>query len=331
MRERGLRWALLASTCLSLGHASPALADVIANPAIANPVIANPVIADPGLPVIVTVDVDSIPQGSVPPPLREADAAAGDALALTPAVDISPVGLNLKKIVSKLSKRGKRSLAGLRSKRVQKDVAELTPREPELGALYQPMPDVAEFIGESVAFACGHDFPRSPMRWETVLVEPDGQAQLEIKDSWLDASHCSVNSVSSARVAFKAIAWAGAEPWLFAMRDEHSITFLMSRTDDVSADAMVGAPFTVRGGFTRVTLPIGRWGSGSLVATLPSLGLKLPAKPEKQRRGRPAAASEPPTSEQPVQVAIELVQTMAETSPTLLIRRTVPKVLPSDR
>jgi len=80
-----------------------------------------------------------------------------------------------------------------------------------------------------------------------------------------------------------------------------------------------------------VTLPIGRWGSASLLATLPSLGLKLPAKPEKQRPGRPRAASEPPTSEQPVQVAIELVQTMAETSPTLLIRRTVPLIVPSDQ
>ena len=314
MRGRSAPLALLASV-LSLSHLSRASADE-------SP---DPVVAHPGLPVIVAVDVNSILRGKVPPPLREADALLSEsqAPAASPAGDVSPAGLTLKKVAPSSSKKRKRSLAGLHAKRVQKDVAELSPNKPELAALYQPIPDAVEFVGESLGFVCGHDFPQTPMRWETLTVDHEGRAELEVKDLWLDATHCSVNSVSSARVTFKAIAWAGAEPWLFAMRDDDSITFLMSRTEDVSAEAMVGAPLTVRGGFTRVTLPIGRWGSSSLVATLPSLALKLPAKPEKQPTAQTAAASE-----LPVEVAIELGQTMAEKSPTLLIRRDVPAEQP---
>jgi hypothetical protein len=110
-------------------------------------------------------------------------------------------------------------------------------------------------------------------------------------------------------VSFKAVAWDGAKPWLFAMKDENSVTFLMPRANDFNADAMVGPATTVRGGFTRVTLPIGRWGSSSVVANLSSLELKPP----------PAESND-----QPVEIAVELVQTMSEKSPTLLVRRQAP-------
>jgi len=314
MRGSGVRLAALASAFFSLSHASRASAEEST----------DPVLENPGRAVLVAVDVDSILRGSVPPPLREADAPASASQTTAPAEDASPPGLTLKKTSS--SRKRKPSLAGLHAKKIQKNVAELTPSKPELAALYQPTPDAVEFGGESLGFVCGRDYPRVPMRWETLTVEHDGQAQLEIKDLWLDASHCSVNSVSSARVTFKAIAWAGAEPWLFAMRDENSITFLMPRAEDVSAEAMAGAPLTVRGGFTRVTLPMGRWGSSSLVASLPSLALNLPA--ETRQAGQTRVASEPPTSGLPVEVAIELVQTMAEKSATLLIRRSVPAEQP---
>ena len=85
------------------------------------------------------------------------------------------------------------------------------------------------------------------------------------------------------RVALKAIAWDKDQPWLFAVRDESTVTFLLPRTDDVNADAMVGTAVTVRGGFTRVSLPIARWGSSSFVAHVPSLELKPPPPPPARR------------------------------------------------
>jgi hypothetical protein len=82
---------------------------------------------------------------------------------------------------------------------------------------------------------------------------------------------------------------------------------------------MVGAPVTVRGGFTRVTLAVGRWGSASFVATLPSLELKAhPAPAPREHAVRHEESVPLPPA---VEVAVELVQTMAEKAPTLTVRR----------
>jgi hypothetical protein len=197
------------------------------------------------------------------------------------------------------------------------DTVEISPSEPEIGALYIPWQEATDFQGESAIFNCYKGAPPSPLRWETLTVSPDGSARLNVKDLWLDGEHCLTAPASETQVALKAIGWVGAVPWLFAARDENTVTFLFPSADALTVDAMVGSPVTVRGGFTRVTLPVGRWGSASFVATLPSLELKAHPAPPPREHSVPRPESVPPA----VEVAVELVQTMAERTPTLTVRR----------
>jgi hypothetical protein len=96
------------------------------------------------------------------------------------------------------------------------------------------------------------------------------------------------------------------------VRDDKAVTFLFPRTSDVSSDAMVGTPVTMRGGFTRISLPLGRWGSSSFVAHVPSLQFEPPS---------PAKPGSAKADEEPAEVAVEVVQTLSERSPTVLVRR----------
>ena len=162
-----------------LGHASLATADgqvmVPASPP----------------PVIAAVDVNTIPRGSFPRVLNEADAPT------LPAKEDPAAGLKIEKLKRPLGKL-KRPLARLRSKRVMGNMAELAPSDPEIGALYIPWQDGADFQGESVAFACYQNGPLSPLRWETLTVDPDGSARLDIKDLWLDTARCTATRPPSA-------------------------------------------------------------------------------------------------------------------------------------
>ena len=296
-------------------------------------------------PIITAGAVDTIPAGTLPRALLEADAPgavaanapANPSLATIPDATATRKGAHQESPVTRLplvvglkmehkkSPPFKRKGApGLHPKMTRTDIIELTPARPELAALYVPWQDGTEFQGETLPlFACHQTMTPSPVRWETLNIGSDGDAQLDIKDLWFDAESCTVRSAASARVTFKAIAWDGTKPWLFAMRDEKGITFLLPRSDDVSVDAMVGAPVTVRGGFTRVTLPFGRWGSSSLVAVLPTLELNPPpAKPT--GKASSVAQPAPQVSSEPVQVTVELAQAMSEKSPTLLVLRSRP-------
>jgi hypothetical protein len=273
---------------------------------------------EPVPPVLVSIDFDAIPSGALPPTPH-----AGDAPPSAAKERVS--GVKLQKIPN--APRKKKLLPGLLAKMGKRELVELAPDHPEIAAMYAPAPEGAEFEGESVSrMACRRQDPPSPVRWETLSVGPDGNAKLEVKDLWFFADSCSVGLGSTAQVAFKAIAWEGGRPWLFAMRDEKTVTFVMPRANDVSADAMVGTPLTIRGGFTRVSLPIGRWGASSFVAHLVTMELKPPALPVKAKGKGHAVETESDqtTNDAPVEIAVELVQTMSEAFPTLLVRRDQP-------
>jgi hypothetical protein len=270
-------------------------------------------------PLLVAIDFAAIPNGALP-----AAPHAGDAPPSALANE-RVSGVKLQKI--RKAPRKKRLPPGLLAKMGKTELVELAPDHPEIAAMYVPAQEGAEFEGESVSrMACRRQDPPSPVRWETLSVGPNGNAKLEVKDLWFFADSCSVGLGSTTQVAFKAVAWENGHPWLFAMRDEKSVTFVMPRANDVSADAMVGTPLTIRGGFTRVSLPVGRWGSSSFVAHLATLALKPPALPVKSKgKGHAVEAeSEETTSDTRVEIAVELVQTMSETSPTLLVRRDQP-------
>jgi hypothetical protein len=279
---------------------------------------------EPSPPVIAVIDFDSIPAGTLPRVPGEAD------IPQDKTAQEKAAGIKVSKVKNPFGpKKLPKALLG---KMAKTEIVEVAPAQPAISAMYVPVADATDFEGESISrMACRRKEPLSAVRWETLRVAPDGNAKLQIQDLWFDSETCSVRSGSKSEVSFKAVAWDGAKPWLFAMKDDKSVTFLMPRANDVSADAMVGPATTVRGGFTRVTLPIGRWGSSSVVATLSTLELKPPPAPpvtrtKTQGSADTQAALVPPTesNDQPVDIAVELVQTMSEKSPTLLVRRETP-------
>ncbi|MGH7436415.1 MAG: hypothetical protein ACRENE_12150 [Polyangiaceae bacterium] len=308
------RSAITALLALGLGAlASPARAAAGAD---------TPAPAGPA-PVFVSIDFDAIPRGTLPP------MPAGDAPPDTSRTEVEE-GLSLQKVKQpprhKKPHPMKRKMAnGIAAKPLKTDVVEVMPDHPELGAMYVPDPQSSDFNGESVSpLTCKTDQAASPLRWETLAVEGD-VANLDVKDLWFQSMACAVTAGATSRVSLGVVARDGDKPWLYAVRDDRTITFLFSRATDVTTDAAVGTPVTVRGGFTRVTLPLGRWGSTTFVAHLPSLAFETPApaapavKPSRGQAVRPKP--EPAPAADPVEIAVELVQTMSEASPTILVRR----------
>jgi hypothetical protein len=217
-------------------------------------------------------------------------------------------------------------IAGLRTKRVglagakaaamrhhkrARHWVDIEPVAPAVGALYLVFAGGTDYSGESIERAdCGERHSLDPLRWETVTIEEGGNARLQVQDLWFDARACALGpGPMSTVLLLKPIAWQNTKPWLFAARDDKTLLLLLPRSADLSAETMFGAPTTVRGGFTRVTLPLGRWGSGSIRAMVPELGLD-------PQPNLGAAADEKPA----VEVSVELVQTQSEAAPTLLVR-----------
>jgi hypothetical protein len=313
------RLAIAATFALAvIAHASPSDAD---------PADEGGGAVEPLPPVIVAIDFDTIPKGTLPKVPGEADAPG------SVSKDERATGIQIQKVQNPFGKKfpkGKKLPKGLLAKIKKTELVELAPAEAAITAMYIPAADGTDFDGESIPrMSCRNEQPPIAVRWETLTLGTDDTAKLEIKDLWFDSPSCSVGSGSTSEVVFKAVAWDGAKPWLFAVRDEKSVTFLMPRSTEASADAMVGPATTVRGGFTRVTLPLGRWGSSSLVATLSGLQLKAPPPPplptKSNAKGKTfALAPEAEPSGEPVEIAVELVQTMSEKSPTVLVRRSQP-------
>jgi len=278
---------------------------------------------------VVLVDFASIPAGALPAVPAQASApTSAPAARVTDAprksaageLKVEPVSVkpSLKRSTKRLHKKKK---GGLPNRAV-----EIKPATASLGLLYTPAENVNEFDGDSPQrLSCGGRAEVAPLRWEKLTFEASGSARLEIDDLWFDPQSCSVWPGSTSVVTLKAIAWDKGVPWLFAMRSDSSVTFVMPRSNDMSAETMVGAPLTVRGGFTRVTMPIGRWGSASLLAELPSLSIDPPSKtgpPSKSGAKAPDGKDRP--DPRPVELGVELVQTMAEKYPTLLVRTREP-------
>lgn len=300
----------------------------LASPARAEDAADAPSPKGPATPVFVSVDFDAIPRGTLPP------MPSGDAPPTTLDSEPEAQGLSLQKVKlppahRKPHAKNRKMANGLAAKMLKTDVVEVMPDHPELGAMYASDPQSTDFNGEAVSpLTCKTDQPASPVRWETLTVEGD-TANLDIKDMWFQSMACSVTAGATTRVSLGVVARDGDKPWLYAVRDDRTVTFLFPRASDVTADAAVGTPVTVRGGFTRVTLPLGRWGSTMFVAHVPSLAFELPApavpaaaKPPKGAKGQAVRPKPVPTSDaDPVEIAVELVQTMSETSPTILLRR----------
>jgi hypothetical protein len=315
---------MVTAASLLAGLASPCWAQDsdASNGASAEDTPANP------RPVIVAIDVDSIPIGTLPPAPSVDDAPANaDAEEEAPGIAVQKMKNPPPR--KKRKPRPSKLPSGLAAKRTPTELVELSLDHAEAGAVYVPAPDATDFAGETVGgMPCRRQdqVPPSPVRWETATTSGGERAELAIKDLWFYGGTCTVRAGSATAVMFKAVAWESGKPWLYALRDDKSVTFLMPRSTDVTAEASVGAPVTVRGGFTRVTLPLGRWGSSSFVAHISSMTLDAPPAPppsrppSKGRRVRPE--EKPPAPADPfVEVGVELVQTMSEKTPSLLVRR----------
>jgi hypothetical protein len=280
-------------------------------------------------PVIVAIDADSIPIGTLPPAPSVDDApASADAEEEAPGIAVQKMKNPPPRKKRRAGAQTSKLPSGLAAKRTPTELVELSLDHAEAGALYVPAPDTTDFAGETVGgMPCRRQdqVSPSPVRWETATASGD-RAEIAVKDLWFYSGTCTVRAGAASAVAFKAVAWDSGKPWLYALRDDRSVTFLMPRSTDVTAEASVGAPVTVRGGFTRVTLPLGRWGSSSFVAHISSMTLDAPlapAPPGPPGKGLRARLQEkPPAPADPfVEVGVELVQTMSEKTPSLLVRR----------
>jgi hypothetical protein len=168
-------------------------------------------------PVIVAIDVDSIPIGMVPPV-----PAVDDAPANADAEEGAP-GIAVQKMKSPPPRKKRRAGAqttklplGLAAKKTPTELVELRLDHAEAGALYVPAPDTTDFAGETVGgMPCrGQDQVRpSLVRWETATASGD-DAEIAVKDLWFYGGTCAVRAGESTAVAFKAVAWDSGKPWL---------------------------------------------------------------------------------------------------------------------
>jgi hypothetical protein len=254
-------------------------------------------------PQVVLVDYASIPAGTLPSAPAEGSAPKSAPKARVTDLKLDPVtddGSNkrARKHVSKKHKKAVRPKA--------ERTVEIHPSAPSLGLLYVPGDDSGEIDGDPVQRrVCGNQGDPEALRWEKLSIANDGSARLQIDDVWFDSKSCSLWPGASSSVALQPIAYSDGKPWLYATRGESSVTFVMPRSNDMAAQTMVGTPLTIRGGFTRITMPVGRWGSASMLAALPTLRLD-PSSDD---------GDGPPT-----ELSVELVQTMSERFPTLLVR-----------
>ncbi len=219
-------------------------------------------------PSVVLVDYQSIPTGTLPSFPAETSAPATVPAGQVPDLEVDAVAETPRKPSLKKVLRRKK---GIRLGKGAKDV-EIKMVAPVLGLLYTPTSDATDFNGDTTQrMSCGANQEGvAAVRWEKLRLAGD-DARLEVADLWFDRKSCVLGSGSTAVVPLKAIAWDGGKPWLYAVRSETSVTFVLPLATEASADTMAGAPLTIRGGFTRVTLPLGRWGAGSVIAQLPSL------------------------------------------------------------
>jgi hypothetical protein len=263
---------------------------------------------------VVSVDYASIPVGTLPPLPAETDTPKSAPKAHVTDLKLEPIddkgsAKHPGKRPHKKSKKAKRPKAP--------HMVEIRPAAPALGLLYTPT-DAGDVDGEAFQrMQCGNHGDAQPLRWERLTLGPDGTARLQIEDVWFDSKSCSLWPGSSSVTTLKPIAWEDGKPWLYAVRSDSGVTFVMPRSTETSVETMVGSPVSIRGEFTRVTLPLGRWGAGTFSAALPTLALSTPPAE------KPNARKPPPTDDgekSPVELAVELVQTMAERYPTLLVR-----------
>jgi hypothetical protein len=269
---------------------------------------------EPKPPEVVLVDFAAIPTGALPPLPAETDAPMSAPQARVTELKVEPIADKVPtKHARKKHLRGKKKQG---ARVVPPRAVEVRPAVPALGLLYAPSDDASEVDGDSSQrMVCGNPNGAAPLRWEKLAIDAGGHAELEIQDIWLDSRSCSLWPGSASVINVAPIAWHDGKPWLYAFRGDTSITFVMPRSDEMTAETMVGAPVTIRGAFTRVTMPLGRWGSGTILAALPSFSLDVPTPKNAKKPSAPAEAASGP-----VELTVELVQTMSEPRPTLLVR-----------
>jgi hypothetical protein len=290
MRTRGVKTILVASVLM---------------------LAARPSAADDDQPLkteVTIVDIETLPRGELPAPPAESDAPTGvpawtqpETITVTAAGEVQRPRRRKPSPSIRVSKKS--SINSHSTEKVK--LVAIAPASPSLDAMYAPSADVTELEAQDTQkMSCGDRESVLPMRWESLATTAEGDARLAVRDLWFDAKSCAVGPGPEKTIPLKAIAWEGGKPWLFAMRSHGGVTLVMPRASEVTSESMVGAPVSLRGAFTRVSLPVGRWGSASIVAQLDSL-------------------TDGPSSdgaERPVEVGIELVQTMSERAPTLLVR-----------
>jgi hypothetical protein len=262
---------------------------------------------------VAVVDVDTLPRAELPTLPTEKDTPVG-AAAWAKSTALSVRLVEKTPVVGRTEPRtGHLPMLSRKKKAAERtQIVELEPTAPSMDAIYASSPDATEIeASPALRMPCGQHESIAPLRWET-LASPEGaDVRLEVRDLFFDTKSCAVALGQVATLPLRAVAFAEGKPWLYAMRSRAGITLVMPRASELHSESMVGTAVSLRGAFTRITLPIGRWGSASVVAELDTLSFG------------PNDLATDDQDDRSVEVGIELVQTMSERSPTLLVRRSL--------
>jgi hypothetical protein len=169
---------------------------------------------------------------------------------------------------------------------------------------------------ERIAVACSSNNSgvASPLRWETFSLRPDGVALWAVHDGWFDPVGCRLVEQRQVVAQPRALALLADQPVAFAIRTPEGLVILYPFMDNLLGDAMTGPVKTSRGTISRVTLPLARGASATVVSThnLARTASWLAAAEGKASGGVSLGQGT-------LTLRIEVTQTVSEDSPTLLL------------
>jgi hypothetical protein len=182
-----------------------------------------------------------------------------------------------------------------------------------------------QFTQRNVAANCSastqHQYYTQPkgVRWERLTVADSGVATLEINDGWFDPRSCKVKVEKRTVLHPKTVVTREGVPLLWAVRGEDEITLLFPPDATVVTDSAAPHAPSTHGALTRVTLSVKRGVSAMALAEInPSVLTTF----LQGLLGKPGAAGSVPSISTSTALGVDVMQTVSDPEPTILIRST---------
>jgi len=160
------------------------------------------------------------------------------------------------------------------------------------------------------------------IRWERFTTSASGAAALEVNDGWFDGRACKVFTERRTVVPLKPILVHEGTPIAFAHRVEDGMTIYFPPNSRVVTDAgTLPLPATTYGALWRVTVPIRKGLATSVLAELSPNDVASWLALSQGKTPTPAKATY--TSPRMLQVGVDILQTVRDTAPQVLLRSTI--------